>query len=92
MPDDSQKCRDVFALFSQYLDLELPPDACREIETHLADCPPCMDFAESLRSTVELCRRYRPSEMPAPLAQDAKQRLLDVYRSMLARMVPATPG
>lgn len=79
-----EKCREVFALLSQYLDLELPPDSCREIEAHLAGCPPCIDFAESLRSTVELCRKYQPAELPAPLAADAKERLQEAYREMLA--------
>ena len=78
-----RKCQEVFSLLSEYLDLTLPPDACREIETHLAGCPPCIDFAESLRSTVELCRRYQPAEMPAPLAGEARERLLAAYRNML---------
>lgn len=54
--DRTEKCKEVFSLLSEYLNLELPTDACQEIETHLAGCPPCIEFAESLRKTVELCR------------------------------------
>jgi len=61
----TEKCREVFSLLSEYLNLELPTGACQEIETHLAGCPPCIEFAESLRKTVELCRRYRPRELPS---------------------------
>jgi RNA polymerase sigma-70 factor (ECF subfamily) len=82
--DRNEKCREVFSLLSEYLDLELPPGACEEIETHLAGCPPCIEFAESLRKTVELCRRYQPSEIPEPLGENARQKLLDAYQSMLS--------
>jgi RNA polymerase sigma-70 factor, ECF subfamily len=77
-------CQEIFALLSAYLDLELPPDACREIEQHLAGCPPCIEFTESLRRTVELCRGYRAAELPAPLARDAREKLEAAYRDMLA--------
>jgi hypothetical protein len=52
-------------------------------EAHLAGCPPCIEFAESLRKTVELCRHYQPRELPEPLEKNARQQLLDAYQSML---------
>ncbi|MGD1069284.1 MAG: zf-HC2 domain-containing protein [Bryobacteraceae bacterium] len=83
-PDErTEKCREIFSLLSEYLNLELPPGACEEIETHLAGCPPCIEFAESLRKTVELCRRYQPSELPEPMGTGARARLLDAYQRML---------
>src|SRR5260370_40935017 len=79
-----EKCKEVFSLLSEYLNLELPPDACQEIETHLAGCSPCIEFAESLRKTVELCRRYQPTELPEPLGKNAREQPLDAYQRMLA--------
>jgi RNA polymerase sigma-70 factor (ECF subfamily) len=79
----TEKCREVFSLLSDYLNLELPPDACQEMEAHIAGCPPCIEFAESLRKTVELCRRYQPAELPEPLGNDARERLLEAYQRML---------
>jgi anti-sigma factor RsiW len=81
--DRTEKCKEVFSLLSEYLNLELPPDACQEIETHLAGCPPCIEFAESLRKTVDLCRRYQPTELPEPLGKNAREQLLDAYQRML---------
>jgi len=78
-------CKEVFALLSDYLNLELPPEACQEIESHLAGCPPCIEFMESLRKTVELCRAYRPGELPAPLGDEARGQLLSAYQKMLNR-------
>jgi len=79
----TEKCMEVFSLLSEYLNLELSPDACQEIEAHLAGCAPCIEFAESLRKTVELCRHYRPNELPEPLGKNARQQLLDAYEKML---------
>lgn len=80
--DQNEKCREVLSLLSEYLDLELPPEACREMENHLSGCAPCIEFAESIRKTVELCRAYRPGEMPGPLGAKARGELLDAYRKM----------
>jgi anti-sigma factor RsiW len=79
----TEKCKEVFSLLSEYLNLELPPDACQEIETHLAGCPPCIEFAESLRKTVELCRGYRPTELPEPIGTKAREELVEAYQRML---------
>ena len=67
-----EECHEIFALLSDYLNLELPRDACRAIASHLAGCPPCIEFAESLRKTVELCRAYRPTELPEPIAKESR--------------------
>lgn len=80
----NEKCKEVFALLSDYLNLELPADACAEIETHIAGCPPCIEFAETLRKTVELCRHYRPAELPEPIGAQARELLLEAYRKAVA--------
>jgi len=79
-----ENCKKMFAQLSEYLDLELPPDTCREMEAHMAGCSPCTEFTQSLRKTVELCRRYGAQELPEPIAQNARQKLLDAYQKMLA--------
>lgn len=86
----TEKCKEVFSLLSGYLNLELPPDACAEIEAHIAGCSPCIEFAESLRKTVALCRRYRPEEMPQPISEQAREQLLVAYRNMLASRTART--
>ena len=83
-PDKHDKCKQVFAMLSDYLNLELSPETCREIEAHIAGCGPCVEFAESLRKTVDLCRKYQQTELPAPMGEQAKSQLLEAYRKMLA--------
>ena len=80
---ETPDCREVLELLSDYLNLELPSDACHQIEHHLSGCQPCEEFAESLRKTVDLCRQYRPSELPHPISQSAREELLSAYQRML---------
>lgn len=82
---ETRNCSEIFAVFSEYLNLELPPDACREIEEHLADCPPCSEIVESLRATVDLCKQYKPGTMPAPLANGVRAQLREAYQQILER-------
>lgn len=88
----NERCKEVFALLSDYLNLELPPDACHEIEAHIAGCPPCIEFAESLRKTVDLCRRFRPTQLPEPIGVEARAQLLEAYGRMLAARTTSQPG
>jgi hypothetical protein len=83
MPEEPADCRQTLELLSDYLNLELPPEACREIENHLAGCHPCEEFAQSLRHTVELCRRYQPQELPPPISERARAELLAAYEKMM---------
>jgi len=78
-----ENCRKMFELLSEYLDLELPAEACREMETHIGGCEPCAEFTQSLRKTIELCHGYHPQEMPGPLALDARRKLLAAWQKML---------
>jgi len=84
MEHNPESCKEVFELLSQYLDLELPPEACQEIEGHLAGCPPCVEFAESLRRTVELCLEFEPGVIPEPLSESARSELQRAWEKMLA--------
>lgn len=91
MPHATEECKQIFAALSEYLDLELPPEACREMEAHLAGCAPCIEFAESLRQTVALCHEYQASEMPGPISQAARARLQEAWHRALAARQPP-PG
>lgn len=78
-----ESCQEIFAQLSDYLNLELPPDACAHIDQHLAGCAPCIEFVNSLRKTVQLCRQYQPAELPGELGAQAREQLLGAYKAML---------
>ena len=64
-----RRCKQLFAMLSEFLDGELPVKDCRELERHLRGCQPCIAYLETLRTTVEACRRYHAPRPPAPSKQ-----------------------
>jgi predicted anti-sigma-YlaC factor YlaD len=85
----NQDCQSVFALLSQYLDRELPVAECEELERHIRDCGPCVDFIDSLKKAVVLGREYRPEvEVPA-ITPPVRESLKAAYERMLAERAKA---
>jgi anti-sigma factor (TIGR02949 family) len=81
----SDDCKQIFALLSEYLDAELNPENCEDIKAHLAGCPPCIEFLESLKRTVRLCHNCEPAGAPSPLGPETREQLLAAYRKSLSR-------
>jgi hypothetical protein len=75
MPD--HRCKRIFAMLSEYLNEELPVKNCRELKRHLQGCEPCIAYLESLKRTVEACRRYKVRKVPPP-APKVREALLAV--------------
>jgi predicted anti-sigma-YlaC factor YlaD len=73
------ECEEIFARLSEYLDQELPADVADCISEHISDCEPCIDFLESLRKSVALCKQFHADEMPSPLADDIREQLRKSY-------------
>ncbi len=63
--DPAARCRELFSLLSEYLDGDLAPDVCAEMDGHMEGCAPCVAFLESLRRTITLLRRFPGNRMPA---------------------------
>jgi RNA polymerase sigma-70 factor (ECF subfamily) len=72
---NDRHCKQIFATLSEYLDAQLPAKNCRELERHLKGCQPCIAYLESLKTTVEACRRYKAPRAPA-LSKQVKAALL----------------
>jgi anti-sigma factor RsiW len=68
-PHDHDTCLALFARLSEFIDRELPPMESRRFERHLRACLHCQVCAETLRRTVDLCRRAGESPMSAELAR-----------------------
>jgi anti-sigma factor RsiW len=81
MPD--RHCKQIFARLSEYLDGELPVKNCRQLERHLKGCRPCIAYLESLKTTVEACRRYKAPRALA-LSKQVKAALLAAVRQVIS--------
>ncbi len=67
-------CKDALCMLNEYVDGELSPDLCAEIEHHMAECGNCRVMVDTLRKTVILYRDHGHQSIPA----DAKARLYAV--------------
>jgi anti-sigma factor RsiW len=65
-------CLKILRRLSAYLDDELTADVCGEVRDHMGICPRCVQFFESLRRTVSLCREV--DAPPLSPTQKAKLR------------------
>lgn len=78
------ECKEIFAALSEYIDGELPPGLCEQIESHIGDCPPCIEFVESLRKTLALTRSMAPAAPAPDLPAEAVERLRQIYQKHCA--------
>jgi anti-sigma factor RsiW len=69
----SPRCRELFEKLSEYLDGELDSAWCTEAEAHLADCPPCREFLESLRRTVGILNRLPGEAVPDDIRRGIRE-------------------
>jgi len=68
-------CREIFARLSGYLDRELDPGLCGQIDEHMSGCAPCEAFLASLRATVDLLGDPEPVELPDDVRHEILERL-----------------
>lgn len=64
------ECVALFARLSEYMDGELAPADCAEIDGHMTDCAPCRDFLESLRRAVAYVARTSTPQLPDELKRE----------------------
>jgi RNA polymerase sigma-70 factor (ECF subfamily) len=66
------RCRDVPMLFSRYLEGEIAPEICAEMEEHLEGCARCRGACQSLKRTLALCRASDLPDVPASLRESVR--------------------
>jgi anti-sigma factor RsiW len=71
----SDRCRSLLEQLSKYLDDELTPAQRRSLTAHLRRCPCCQTMADSLKHTVEACRKAGTTRLPADVRVRARARI-----------------
>lgn len=79
-----RSCRDLVASISDYVGGDLTAARCRQLEAHLADCPCCDRFAESLRRAVAVCRASGATKLPPPVQRRARARIRELLGELQA--------
>jgi anti-sigma factor RsiW len=70
-------CQQAIEMVTDYLEGALSPRQRRRFESHLRGCPNCSAYLEQIRMTIELTGAIEPEN----LSPEAKQDLIDLYRS-----------
>lgn len=65
-------CQDLLSSLSEYVDGELDPQLCTELERHMLNCQRCRVVVDTLRKTVELYHDRADENM---LPSDVRSRL-----------------
>jgi len=49
-------CKECIDLLHDFIDGSLGPEKSKALEEHLEDCPPCIAFLNTYKSTTNVCR------------------------------------
>jgi RNA polymerase sigma-70 factor (ECF subfamily) len=63
----------MFAKLSEYIDNELDEVTCKNIEKHMAGCPPCQSCLTTLKRTVSLCKHIEAKPVPKEFSLKLKK-------------------
>lgn len=74
-------CQQILDLLVDYLDGELDPAMAGQLETHLKQCPECVEFIDTYCQTSTICRQALSVDMPAPHKASLFQFLRDQLQS-----------
>lgn len=66
-------CKECLDLLYDYLEEDLDPKTRTHLEEHFEDCPPCIAFLNTYKSTSKLCREAL-GEIDIPEAVQIKLR------------------
>jgi predicted anti-sigma-YlaC factor YlaD len=65
----AKKCEEFISGLADYIDGEIEPELCEEIEKHIGQCNNCRIMVDSLRQTVRLCREGKEEKLPPALEE-----------------------
>jgi len=55
-------CNGLAATISEYIDGELTPELCDELERHMSECENCTIVVNTMRKTIDLYHEPDPGE------------------------------
>tara|TARA_B100000686_G_scaffold353865_1_gene461191 strand:+ start:4916 stop:5164 length:249 start_codon:yes stop_codon:yes gene_type:complete len=71
-------CKECLDLLCDYLEGELDDKTSRSLEQHFEDCPPCIAFFKTYKTTAKLCREsFGTIEIPPEVKKKLTQFIKD---------------
>jgi predicted anti-sigma-YlaC factor YlaD len=67
-------CKECLDLLSDYMDGDLDPQISADLEEHFQDCPPCIAFLNTFKTSTKLCRdTLRQVDIPEAVQSKMKE-------------------
>ena len=76
MKKHTMRCPEILDHICEELDTKISSAKCREIKRHLAQCPNCTAYLDSLKKTIKLYKTYPDKKIP----QNARKKLFVVLK------------
>jgi anti-sigma factor RsiW len=70
---DHKDCSAMFKRLSEYLDNELDEITCKELELHIQKCVPCFVCLQTLKRTIDLCKKAENKPVPRAFSLRLKE-------------------
>lgn len=74
------KCQELLKMLNEYVEGDIDPAVCRDLEKHLAGCNPCKVVIDNIRKTISLYKNDEAYELPVDFKQRLHQALRDKWR------------
>ena len=67
-------CKECLDMLSDYLDGDLDPQTSADLDEHFQDCPPCIAFLNTFKTSTNLCREaLRQVDVPEIVQSKMKE-------------------
>ena len=84
--NESLSCKELLGNLSDFIDGDLPEDACQELQRHMNGCQNCRVVYDTMTRTIYL---YQESAKETELPDDVRGRLFRTLK--LDDLLPKTP-
>jgi anti-sigma factor RsiW len=74
------KCEELLAMLNEYVDGEIDPGFCEDLQKHLAGCNPCQVVVDNIRKTITLYKEGQQYELPLPVRNRLHTALREKWR------------
>ncbi len=78
--NESDTCPDIVETYSRYLESDIGPEVCKEMEQHVEACATCRHTCDSLKRTLSLCQSLPDLEVPAEVQRAIRASLRKLVR------------
>lgn len=76
------RCTDLLDALSDYVDGELDPSMCKELEAHLGGCDSCRVVVDTCRKTIHFYKGEQECELPLQFREKLHQSLKDRWKQV----------